>query len=106
MKEITGKGKVTVGSELMFQRKLCAAQVNFIGLTTILFHELTLVQTSLFHDNSSLRNTTKSDLTKKNKDESKAIVDCAIMQSLIIDGMVLIQELKEKRISTFNDICN
>lgn len=44
------KGKMIIGSELMFRRILYAAQVNETDLTTILSHELTLVPTSLFHD--------------------------------------------------------
>lgn len=104
VKEKIEKGKVIIGSELMFRRILCAAQVNEIDMNTILSHELTIVPTSLFHDDGSMRKTTKSDLLKKIEDESKAIVDCPIVQSLLIDGMVTIQELNEKEFITFNDL--
>lgn len=87
VKESTGKA-VIFGSELMFRIILCAAQVNeIIDLNCILSHELTLLPTSLFHDDGYFRKTTKSVLAKKIEDESKAIVDCPVVQSLFIDGM-------------------
>lgn len=43
-------------------------------------------------------------MVKKIKDESKAIVDYPIVQSLIVDSMVAIQELNQKEIVTFYDL--
>lgn len=104
VKEATKNGKMIIGSELMFRRILCAAQVNEIDLTTILSHELTLVPTSLFHDDGSMRKATKADLAKKIEVETKAVIDFPTVQSLIVDGMVAIQELNEKEFITFNDL--
>ncbi|CAH1183039.1 unnamed protein product [Ceutorhynchus assimilis] len=104
VKENPKKGNPIIGSELMFPRILCAAQRNEIDLTTILSHELTLVPTSLFYDDGSMRKITKSDLAKKIEGESKATVDCTTVQSLMVDGMVTIQEIIEKEMITFNDL--
>ena len=88
----------------MFRRILCAAQVNNIDLNEILSYELTLVPMSLFHEDGSMRKTLKSDLTKKIENDSNVQINIPIVQSLIIDGMVILQQLNENQFDTFNNL--
>lgn len=97
------KGNILIGSELMFRRILCAAQLREINLGEILSHELTLVPLSMFHEDGSMRKTNKSDLAKKIVEPSNTPVKVPLVQSLIIDAMATIQAMNEKQYETFND---
>lgn len=95
--------KKFVGSEIMFRRIVAAARFQSLNLSDLLSYELTSVPLCLFHEDESMRKTVKSDLVSKF--EPIGTVACPqIINSLIIDGMVLIQGLNEKAFSTFNEL--
>lgn len=98
------KDNYIIGSELMFRRILCAAQINEMDLSNILSHELTLVPMALFHEDGSMRKTVKSDLIKKIEDSLNTQDECPFVQSVIVDGMVMVQEMNEKQFVSFNDL--
>lgn len=53
------------GSEPMFRRIVSAARFQELNLCDILSYELTLVPAALFHEDGTMRKSTKSDLVKK-----------------------------------------
>lgn len=65
IKDKKNKGNILIGSELMFRRILCAAQLREINLGEILSHELTLVPLSIFHEDGCMRKTVNRILLKK-----------------------------------------
>lgn len=98
--------KNIIGSECMFRRMICAARFQEMDLANILSYELTLVPSSLFYEDGSMRKTTKSDLAKKIESFTTTLTTCPKVDSFIIDGMVSIQELQPSAFVTFNDLGN
>lgn len=96
--------KKYVGTEVMFRRIVAAARFQSLNLTDLLSYELTSVPLCLFHEDESMRKTAKSDLISKFELPGTIIASPLIVNSLIIDGMVLIQGLNEKTFSTFNKL--
>lgn len=87
----------------MFRRIVAAARFQSLNLSDILSYELTSVPLCLFHEDESMRKTAKSDLVSKFEPYG-TVASPQIVNSLIIDGMVLIQGLNEKAFSTFNEL--
>lgn len=75
-----------------------------MDLTNILALELSLVPGSLFHENGSMCKTAKSDLAKKLETFTTPIISSPNISSYIIDGMVLIRELKPSLLTTFTEL--
>lgn len=96
--------KTFIGSECMFRRIICTARFQEMDLTNILAHELSLVPGSLFHEDGSMRKTAKSDLAKKLETFTTPIISSPNISSYIIDGMVLIRELKPSLLTTFTEL--
>ncbi|CAG9760430.1 unnamed protein product [Ceutorhynchus assimilis] len=96
--------KTFIGSECMFRRIICAARFQEMDLSNILSYELSSVPASLFHEDGSMRKTTKSDLAKKLESFTEIITTINTnVNSYVIDGMVLIREVNLSSITTFND---
>lgn len=95
--------KTFIGSECMFRRIICAARFQEMDLSNILSYELSSVPASLFHEDGSMRKTTKSDLAKILESFTEIVTVTPNVNSYIIDGMVLIREVNLSSIITFND---
>lgn len=79
------------------------ARFKSLNLSDLLSYELSSVPLCLFHEDGSMRKTTKSDLVWKIEPYG-IVASPQVANSLIIDGMVLIQGLNEKAFSTFNEL--
>lgn len=93
-----------VGSQLMFRRILCAAQLHDLDLEQIMSFELTITPLSMFHEDGSMRKSNKVDFLKRLEDAESTSLTSPQPKSLIIDGMVAVQEINEKVLVTFNDL--
>jgi hypothetical protein len=103
------KEKLIVDSEVLFRRLLVVSKQREVNLEDVLTHELSAISPSLFHDDGTMRKTTKSDLAKK----LEAPVDCITGQltggmttAYILDGMSLIQGIKDTMFVTFLDLAD
>lgn len=96
--------KKFIGSESMFRRIICAVRFQELDLSNILTHELTLVPASLFNEDGSIRKTAKSDFAKKIESFTQNMIECPAVDSIIIDGMVSVQELVAASFITFSDL--
>ena len=65
-KPVIGKAKekLIVDSEVLFRRLLVVSKQREVNLEDVLTHELSAISPSLFHDDGTMRKTTKSDLEK------------------------------------------
>lgn len=97
--------KKFIGSEGMFRRIVAAAKFQSLDLSNILCYELTSVPLCLFHEDETMRKTTKSDLISKLEPWGQ-ITTTRIVNSFLIDGMVLLQEMNEKTFNTFNELAS
>ena len=96
---------------MMFRRLLGVSKNRDIDLKTVLQHELPAVPPSLFHDDGTLRKSTKSDLAAKLESNCTEIVEISDIlttstTSFLFDGMTLLQQLNEAHFQTFNDLGN
>lgn len=99
--------KKCIGSEMMFRRIVTSARFQNIDLANVLTYELTPVPVSIFNDDATIRKTTKADLAKKLESYSSESLSSTInVNSVFIDGMVVVQELNEKTFSTFNELAS
>lgn len=103
-KPISLSKKVVVGSEFMFRRIMCAARFQEIDINDLLSYELTLVPSALFHEDGSMRKSAKAELCHRLEQNTEKMDLPPNVDSYIIDGMVLIQELKPTSSMTFNDL--
>ena len=105
---IKTKDKLAVDSEVLFRRMLVVSKFRDINLDTVLQHDLATVPPSLFHDDGMMRKAVKSDLAKRLEE------NCTVLQTLppavntayIIDGMALLQSLRETSFTSFDDLGN
>lgn len=102
-KVLTFTGFKIKQSEVMFRRIVAAAKFQILDLNNILSYELTSVPFSLFHEDGSMRKSNKSDLATKLVPLEQS-TSCEKINSVLIDGMVLIQEINEKCFTTFNEL--
>lgn len=91
----------------MFRRIVSAAQYKNLDFINVLSYELTPIPTSIFHEDSTMRKTAKSDLANKLESFSDILYEPpSAVQSYFIDGMVLLQELNEKTFKTFENLAD
>ena len=98
--------KRIVDSEVLFRRLLMVSKQREVNLEKVLEHELAAVPPALFHDDTTMRKTVKSDLAMKLEATCREVVglDSGHRTAYIIDGMALLQGMKESLFSTFNDL--
>jgi len=78
-------------------------------LKDVLSHELAAVPPSLFHDDGNMRKTVKADLAKKIEENCAEVHDLSQIDNhndtaYIIDGMAILQSLKETLFNTYDDL--
>lgn len=94
---------LVIGSDAMFRRVLTIARLKDSNITDVLSYELTSVPLSLFHEDGTMRKNAKSDLKSRLEDHTSILYDTPPnVNSLIIDGMLLVQEIHEAK-RTFNE---
>ena len=88
---------------MLFVSKFCD-----VNLETVLQHEMTTVPPSLFHDDGMMRKTVQSDLAKKLEKTCTVLhrLPPAVTTAYIIDGMSLLQSLRETSFTSFNDLAH
>jgi hypothetical protein len=105
--------KFIIDTEILFRRLLAVSKNRDVDLGLVLSFELAAVPPSLFHDDGSMRKTTKAELTKKLEGNcAEVITELSKMSSClttcssvyIIDGMAMVQSLNENHFKTFNDL--
>lgn len=101
-------GTLKSDSEVLFRRLLVVSRKREVSLEHVLQHELAGVPPSLFNDDGTLRKTTKADLAKKLEASCDEIHNLQEGQqtAYIIDGMSMLQGLKETSFNTFDDLGN
>ncbi|KAB0800834.1 hypothetical protein PPYR_06573 [Photinus pyralis] len=105
LKTQPNKSKRLLSPEFMFRRIISAAKFQNLDFSNLLKYELTLVPSSLFFEDGSLRKSPKSELAKRLKSYCDISRDIpAKFNSYIVDAMVLIQEISKKHINTYADI--
>jgi hypothetical protein len=98
--------KFMVDSEVLFRRLLVVSKKRDVSLETVLEHELATVPPALFHDDGSMRKTVKSDLAKKLEASCEEVhsLSSGVTTAYVIDGMALLQCLKESQFTTFDEL--
>ncbi len=95
-----------IDSEVLFRRLLVVSKQRDVSLESVLKHELAAVQPSLFHDDGTMRKCSKSDLAKKLEatcDEVPCLTT-GPSTAYVVDGMALLQNLKDTQFTTFDDL--
>ena len=99
--------KISLDSEVLFRRLLAVSKQREVDLHKVLEHELAAVPPALFHDDGTMRKSTKSDLAKKLEagcDEVHTLPKIHGNSAYIIDGMAMLQALHESSFQSFDDL--
>ncbi|KAG1673356.1 Ankyrin-1 [Nymphon striatum] len=100
--------KLIIDTEILFRRLLSVSKNCEVDMRSVLSFELAAVPPSLFHDDGSMRKTTKAELTKKLEE---SCTNCMLLLAVI--QLVQCSELENakhtkrcRRISVISEICS
>jgi hypothetical protein len=100
---------VHVNPELVFRRALVLANCREdVTVEKVLSFPIGPIPTSLFHDDGTMRTTSKADLAQQLKQDVSIIQTLPIFDifrtTLIRDGIPLLQSINAKRVRTFGEM--